>query len=73
MIHVEVRDGFYIVTMPKSILVLTRAEFIQALRRGRWWRRRTAMHTRLSGVRPCQSKGEEGQRPGGGQPPDLAR
>jgi hypothetical protein len=34
MIEVTVRDGFYVVSLPKCILVLTKREFIQALRRG---------------------------------------
>jgi hypothetical protein len=34
MIDVQIRDGRYIVTLPTSVLVLTKAEFIQALRRG---------------------------------------
>jgi hypothetical protein len=46
MIAIEVRDGRYIVTLPKSILVLTKAEFIQALRRGKWWRQREALKAR---------------------------
>ena len=39
MIGVEVKGGLYIVTAPKCVLVLTRAEFIWALRRGKWWTR----------------------------------
>jgi hypothetical protein len=49
MIGLEVRDGFYIITLPKSILALTKAEFIQALRRGKWWRRREALQARGQG------------------------
>jgi hypothetical protein len=47
MIGVEVPDGLYIITLPKSVLVLTKTEFIQALRRGKWWRRREALQARL--------------------------
>jgi hypothetical protein len=46
LIGVEVRDGLYIVRLPKSLLVLTKAEFIQALRRGTWWGRRQALRAR---------------------------
>ena len=46
MIEVTVQDGYYLVTLPKAILVLTRGEFIQALRRGKWFRRTHAMATR---------------------------
>ena len=34
MIGVEVREGYYLVTLPTCVLVLTKGEFIQALRRG---------------------------------------
>lgn len=46
MIDVQVHDGRYVITLPKTVLVLTRAEFIQALRRGKWWRRREALKAR---------------------------
>jgi hypothetical protein len=46
MVAMEVRDGWYIVTLPKCVLVLTREEFIQALRRGKWWRRREVRQAR---------------------------
>ena len=48
MIEIVVKDGWYIVTLPKSILLLTKEEFIQALRRGTWWNRRAAIEARLS-------------------------
>jgi len=46
MIEVHISNGRYVITLPKSILVLTKAEFIQALRRGTWWRRREALKAR---------------------------
>jgi hypothetical protein len=46
MIELEVRDGWYIVRLPKCVLVLTRQQFIEALRRGKWWRRQQAMAAR---------------------------
>jgi hypothetical protein len=47
MIDVTVRDGLYIVTLPKCVLVLTKTEFVRALARGKWWKRRQAMAARL--------------------------
>jgi hypothetical protein len=49
MIGVEVKDGLYVVRLPKSILVLTKTQFIQALKQGKWWRRRQAWQARLGG------------------------
>jgi hypothetical protein len=46
MITIEIHDGHYVITLPKCILVLTKTEFIQALRRGKWWRRHEAMRAR---------------------------
>jgi hypothetical protein len=48
MIEVSLRDGLYIVTLPKAVLELTKAEFIHALRRGEWWHRRQVLNTRLA-------------------------
>jgi hypothetical protein len=55
MIGVEVHDGLYIVTITKCTLVLTKAEFIQALRRGKWWRRREALNARGEQSSECDS------------------
>jgi hypothetical protein len=38
----QVVDGFYILTIDKGILVLTREQFIDGLQRGKWWKRRQA-------------------------------
>jgi hypothetical protein len=46
MIGIEVKDGLYLITLPKGLVVLTKAEFIQALRRGKWWRRRETLQAR---------------------------
>jgi hypothetical protein len=43
MIEVSMREGLYIVTLPQAVQVLTKAEFIRALRRGTWWHRRQAL------------------------------
>ena len=47
MIDIRIHDGRYVITLPNSVLVLTKAEFIQVLRRGQWWRRREALQARL--------------------------
>ena len=39
---IEVKDGWWVVTCSKCILVLTRDQVADALRRGKWWRRRQA-------------------------------
>jgi hypothetical protein len=44
--ELKVIDGFYIIDLPKAILVLTREQFIDGLRRGKWWMRRQAMAPR---------------------------
>jgi hypothetical protein len=46
VIEIQAQDGWYIVHTPKSLLVMTKAEFIQALRRGKWWKRRQALDQR---------------------------
>jgi hypothetical protein len=43
MIDVQIRDGRDLITWPKRVLVLTKADFVQALRRGTWWRRCDAL------------------------------
>jgi hypothetical protein len=62
MIGIEVKDGFYLISLPKCLVVLTKAEFIQALRRGKWWRRREALAARVPPVEP---------RPRPSRTPDL--
>jgi len=46
MITIEVRDGLYHVRGPKLELCLTKAEFIQALRRAKWVNRRETRQAR---------------------------
>jgi hypothetical protein len=48
MIEIALKDGWYVVTLPKGILVLSKAEFIQALRRGKLRKRRAAIEARPS-------------------------
>ena len=48
MIEVTLRHGFYIVSLPKSILVLTKAECIQVLRWGQGWPQTATMDARRS-------------------------
>jgi hypothetical protein len=40
--ELKVIDGLYVLELPKAILVLTREQFIDGLRRGKWWKRRQA-------------------------------
>jgi hypothetical protein len=48
MIDIKLMNGWYIVTAPKTTLVLSRQQFIEALRRGKWWKRREALQTRVA-------------------------
>jgi hypothetical protein len=61
MIDVSVRDGTYIITLPTSVLVLTQAELIHALRQGIWWHRRQGLArrqaTRHGGAPPGSDHG----------------
>jgi hypothetical protein len=41
------KDGQVIVTLPKAVLVMTKAHFIEALKRGKAFRRREALLKRL--------------------------
>jgi hypothetical protein len=43
---IDVERGHYLIAMPKMLLVLTKAEFVLALRRGKAWKRRRAMASR---------------------------
>jgi hypothetical protein len=56
MISVEFHHGWYVVTLPKCVLVLSRAEVIQGLRRGKWWRRREALRARQPAAQPRQKR-----------------
>jgi hypothetical protein len=51
MITIRLVDGLYHVQGPKCLLVLTKAELIRSLRRGRWWKRRQALQARVRGVK----------------------
>jgi hypothetical protein len=42
-VDVKVQDGWYLVTIPKGVLVFSRAQFIEALRRGKAFKRREAL------------------------------
>jgi hypothetical protein len=48
MIEIEVKDGSYIVKAPKCVLVLTKAQFIEALQRGKAYRRVQQRSARLA-------------------------
>jgi hypothetical protein len=57
--QITMKDGQVIVSLPKAVLVLTRAEFIEALRRGKQYRRREAMQGRLAEGGTSQARGCE--------------
>jgi hypothetical protein len=42
----KVIDGWYVLAIDKAVLVLTKAELLRGLRRGKWWRRRQALQPR---------------------------
>jgi hypothetical protein len=44
---IEIINGQVIVTLPKAVLVMTKQQFIEALRRGKVWRRKQALAQRL--------------------------
>jgi hypothetical protein len=48
MIGVEVKDGWYIITLPKLVLVLDQPSFVNALRQGKQLRRHQALADRLA-------------------------
>jgi hypothetical protein len=56
MITIEFRQGWYVVRLPKCVLVLSRDELIQALRWGKWWRRREARRERQPEGQPSQKR-----------------
>jgi hypothetical protein len=68
MIDVKFHYGWYVVTLPKCVLVLSRDDFIQALRRGKWWRRREALHARKPAGQPPLAPESRARRDGGEGP-----
>jgi hypothetical protein len=38
MIDIRVVDGLYVITACKCTLVMTKRDFVKALRNGKWWR-----------------------------------
>jgi hypothetical protein len=50
MIEIELKDGRYVVRGPKLFLVLTREQFIAALKRGKAYQRQQALAQRLGGA-----------------------
>lgn len=56
-------EGWVLLDIPKALLVLSREEFITALRRGKAWKRREALAARIpaGGDRPyAQPRGRGG-------------
>jgi hypothetical protein len=43
---VRVQNGMVIIPIVKGVLVLTKAEFVQGLRRGKQWKRQQALQAR---------------------------
>ena len=46
MIPIEIRNGWILIHAPKALMVLTQEEFIEALKRGKAWRRCQALDQR---------------------------
>ena len=46
--EIRFEDRQVVVTLTKCVLVMTRAEFIEALRKGKQWRRSGALAARLA-------------------------
>ena len=47
MIDIKVIDGLYVITAAKCTLVMQKADFVKALRQGKFWKRRQALRARL--------------------------
>ena len=62
MIDIKVVDGWYVITAPKTTLVMSREIFIACLRRGRWWKRRQALQARLAAVTDRTKEESSGQQ-----------
>jgi hypothetical protein len=60
MIGVEVKDGRYVVTLGKHILVMDKVDFVKCLRQGKRWRRRQALSARLAAVTDRTREEESG-------------
>jgi hypothetical protein len=54
--RVEIREGWVLIQAPKALVVLSKEEFIRALRRGKQWRRRQAMQAREIGTAPVRGR-----------------
>jgi hypothetical protein len=52
--NIQFIDNQVIIPIPKAILVLTRAQFIQALRRGKSYRRAKALQARQAPTQPLK-------------------
>lgn len=46
-VALEARDGWWLVHVPKGLLVLSKKELVHALQRGKAWRRRAALAARI--------------------------
>jgi hypothetical protein len=59
---VQLKDGFYHVAIDKAVLVLTKAELLRALRRGKWWKRHTALAQRQATLDTAATHGDRRDR-----------
>jgi hypothetical protein len=50
MPDIEFVDNHVIIQIPKALLVLTRAQFIEALRHGKAYRRREQLEKRMEAI-----------------------
>jgi hypothetical protein len=44
---VQYQDGFWLIKIPKGLLVFTEAQLLDGLRRGKWYQRRQAKQARM--------------------------
>jgi hypothetical protein len=60
-VEISFEGGQVIVPIPKAVLVLTREQFIEALRRGKVYRRRQARQARVAPIEDHQRVTCDGQ------------
>ena len=53
--EISVEGGQVVIKVPKCLIILTKAEFIQALKRGKAFRRQQAMQARLAAAEPTKA------------------
>jgi hypothetical protein len=63
MTEIDMKDGFYIIRAPKCVLVLTSAQFIEALKPGKAWRREEAWQARVAAQEAAAGASAAGDQP----------